>query len=68
MSEILGPVGEYHYAGDDGLARVETDWLVRVDGDLAAPVLEAGKHTEYRWLGRATTSTCSTSTATSTTV
>ncbi|PZF88291.1 NUDIX hydrolase [Micromonospora endophytica] len=49
--EILEQVGEYRYVGDDGLPRVETDWLVRVDGDLTAPVLEAGKHTEYRWLG-----------------
>ncbi len=51
VSEIVGPVGEYHYVGDDGLARIESDWLIRVDGDLTAPVLEAGKHTEYRWLG-----------------
>ncbi|PZG07051.1 NUDIX hydrolase [Micromonospora craterilacus] len=51
VSEIVGPVGEYRYVGDDGLARIESDWLIRVDGDLAAPVLEADKHTEYRWLG-----------------
>ncbi|WP_341718154.1 NUDIX domain-containing protein [Micromonospora sp. FIMYZ51] len=51
VSEILGQVGEYHYVGDDGLARIESDWLVRVDGDLATPMLEAEKHTEYRWLG-----------------
>ncbi|RIV34431.1 NUDIX hydrolase [Micromonospora radicis] len=51
VSEILGPVGEYRYVGDDGLTRIESDWLVRVAGDLSTPVLEAGKHTEYRWLG-----------------
>ncbi|MER5457438.1 NUDIX domain-containing protein [Micromonospora sp. NPDC002389] len=51
VSEIIALVGEYGYVGDDGLARVESDWLVRVDGDLTAPVLEVGKHTEYRWLG-----------------
>ncbi|MEW2474349.1 NUDIX domain-containing protein [Micromonospora gifhornensis] len=51
VAEILGPVGEFRYVGDDGLTRIEYDWLVRVDGDLATPVLEAGKHTEYRWLG-----------------
>ncbi|WLS47089.1 NUDIX domain-containing protein [Micromonospora profundi] len=50
LSHVLGPVGEYHYVGDDGLARIEHDFLVRVDGDLAHPTLEAGKHTEYRWL------------------
>ncbi|MEU8259783.1 NUDIX domain-containing protein [Micromonospora sp. NPDC048999] len=51
VSEVLGQVGEYRYTGDDGLARVETDFLVRVDGDLARPRLEVGKHTEFRWLG-----------------
>ncbi|MBQ1048551.1 NUDIX domain-containing protein [Micromonospora sp. C51] len=51
VSEVLAEIGEYRYVGDDGLARIESDWLVRVDGELAAPVLEAGKHTEYRWLG-----------------
>jgi 8-oxo-dGTP diphosphatase len=47
---VLGQVGEYAYRGDDGIDRVETDFLVRVDGDLTRPQLEEGKHTEYRWL------------------
>ncbi|MET8154016.1 NUDIX domain-containing protein [Actinoplanes sp. NPDC049668] len=51
LSVVLGQVGEYTYTGEDGLDRHETDFLVRVDGDLARPRLEAGKHTEYRWLG-----------------
>ncbi|MEV1144221.1 NUDIX domain-containing protein [Micromonospora sp. NPDC049799] len=50
VSHVLGPVGEYTYVGDDGLTRIESDWLIRVDGDLSRPTLEAGKHTEYRWL------------------
>ncbi|MDG4762817.1 NUDIX domain-containing protein [Solwaraspora sp. WMMD406] len=50
VSHVLAEVGEYAYVGDDGIARVETDYLVRVDGDLAHPRLEAGKHTEFRWL------------------
>lgn len=50
VSVIIGVVGEYAYTGDDGVERVETDFLVRVDGDLARPRLEAGKHTEFRWL------------------
>ncbi|MFD0785941.1 NUDIX domain-containing protein [Micromonospora azadirachtae] len=50
VSQLLGPVGEYRYVGDDGLARIEYDWLVRVEGDLARPRLEVGKHTEFRWL------------------
>ncbi len=31
--------------------RREFDFRVRVEGDLAAPRLEVGKHTEYRWVG-----------------
>lgn len=50
VSHVLGLVGEYHYTGDDGVARVETEFLVRVDGDLDHPRLEPGKHTEFRWL------------------
>jgi 8-oxo-dGTP diphosphatase len=51
VSVVLAPVGEYTYTGDDGLDRHESDFLVRVDGDLSRPRLEAGKHTEFRWLG-----------------
>jgi 8-oxo-dGTP pyrophosphatase MutT (NUDIX family) len=50
VSQVLGLVGEYRYTGDDGIERVETDFLVRVDGDLDRPRLEAGKHTEFRWI------------------
>ncbi|AYF30967.1 NUDIX domain-containing protein [Micromonospora sp. BL1] len=50
VSHVLGLVGEYRYTADDGLTRVETDFLIRVDGDLSRPRLEAGKHTEFRWL------------------
>jgi 8-oxo-dGTP diphosphatase len=51
VSTILATIGEIAYTGDDGIDRVETDVLVRVDGDLARPRLEEGKHTEFRWLG-----------------
>jgi 8-oxo-dGTP pyrophosphatase MutT (NUDIX family) len=50
VSLVLGVVGEYAYTGDDGLDRLEIDFLVRVDGDLSRPRLEVGKHTEFRWL------------------
>ena len=50
VTEIIATVGEVTYLGDDGFERFETDYLVRVDGDLTRPVLEAGKHTEFRWL------------------
>lgn len=55
VSLVLGQVGEYRYTGNDGLDRVETDFLVRVDGDLSRPQLEPGKHTEFRWLTAAET-------------
>lgn len=55
VSLVLGQVGEYRYTGNDGLDRIETDFLVRVDGDLSRPRLEAGKHTEFRWLTAAET-------------
>lgn len=55
LFQILGIVGEYAYTGDDGVARVETDYLVRVDGDLSRPRLEVGKHSDPRWLTEADT-------------
>jgi 8-oxo-dGTP pyrophosphatase MutT (NUDIX family) len=52
VSVVLAEIGEHSYTGDDGLDRIETDYLVRVDGDLSRPRLEAGKHTEHRWIAR----------------
>lgn len=34
-----------------GVTRHETDYLIEVDGDLTAPVLEAGKHDAAAWVG-----------------
>jgi 8-oxo-dGTP pyrophosphatase MutT (NUDIX family) len=34
-----------------GVTRHEIDYLVELDGDLAAPRLEAGKHDAYDWVG-----------------
>lgn len=34
-----------------GVRRRELDYLIEVDGDLAAPRLEAGKHDAYAWVG-----------------
>jgi 8-oxo-dGTP diphosphatase len=53
LSHVFGVVGEHAYRGDDGLDRVEIDFLVRVDGDTSRPRLEEGKHTEFRWIGPA---------------
>ena len=38
----------------DGVVRRELDFLVAVDGDLAAPRLEAGKHDAYAWVDAGT--------------
>ncbi|GIF71048.1 hypothetical protein Asi02nite_05660 [Asanoa siamensis] len=51
VSIVLGTIGEHRYRGDDGLERLETDYLIRVDGDLSRPRLEEGKHTAFRWIG-----------------
>ncbi|WP_244945324.1 NUDIX hydrolase [Couchioplanes caeruleus] len=51
LAAVLGIAGEHTWTGDDGVDRRETDFLVRVEGDLSRPRLEEGKHTECRWLG-----------------
>jgi len=53
LTHILAELPQITYLGDDGLRRVEDDFLVRVEGDLRRPRLEAGKHTECRWIGPA---------------
>lgn len=53
VAGVLETLGECRWRGNDGFERVETDFLVAIDGDLSRPRLEAGKHTEYRWLGPA---------------
>jgi 8-oxo-dGTP pyrophosphatase MutT (NUDIX family) len=55
VSLVLGQIGEYRYTGNDGVDRIEFDFLVRVDGDLTRPRLEEGKHPEFRWLGESET-------------
>lgn len=50
LARVVTVVGEHRWVGNDGPARYETDYLVEVTGDLAAPRLEAGKQVEYRWL------------------
>jgi 8-oxo-dGTP pyrophosphatase MutT (NUDIX family) len=52
VSHVLAELGEMRYTGDDGLARVEWDYLVRVEGDLAAPRLAPAEHTQWRWIER----------------
>jgi 8-oxo-dGTP diphosphatase len=51
LTHIVAELPPVTYLGDDGDERVEDDFLVRVEGDLDQPRLEAGKHTEFRWIG-----------------
>jgi len=47
----LGAVVEVIDWEAGGIERREVDMLVGVAGDLTTPVLEAGKHSEGRWIG-----------------
>jgi 8-oxo-dGTP diphosphatase len=53
LSHVLADLGQIEYLGDDGVPRVEQDFLVRVEGDLRAPRLAPAEHTEWRWIDRA---------------
>lgn len=50
LTHILAEIHRLAWTPDDGVERHEVDYLVRVDGDLSAPALEPGKHTEYAWI------------------
>jgi 8-oxo-dGTP diphosphatase len=50
VTVVLASLGETRYRGDDGLERIEEDFLVRVDGDLSRPRLAPREHTEYAWI------------------
>ena len=51
LARVVAELGEHRWEGDDGVERVEVDYLVSVDGDLAAPMLEHEKHPEHGWAG-----------------
>jgi 8-oxo-dGTP diphosphatase len=50
VARILDRLPPVTWCGNDGLQRLEYDFVVAVDGDLGAPRLEVGKHTEQRWV------------------
>jgi 8-oxo-dGTP pyrophosphatase MutT (NUDIX family) len=50
LSHVLAELDEISYTGDDGIDRVERDFLVRVEGNLFSPHLQADEHTEWRWI------------------
>ncbi len=50
LSAVVAELGRLDWDPGDGRTRSEIDYLVRVEGDLANPTLEAGKHTEFMWV------------------
>jgi 8-oxo-dGTP diphosphatase len=51
LRRIVSRLGELTWEAD-GQTRREIDFLVEVNGNLDAPRLECGKHTEFRWIYR----------------
>ncbi len=49
---LVQDLGITTYAGEDGVERHEVDFLVEVDGDLAAPRIEETLHLDPRWVDR----------------
>jgi len=52
LRHVLDDLGVTTYTGEDGLERHEVDYLVEVDGELAAPRIEARLHLDPRWVDR----------------
>ncbi|WP_328989608.1 NUDIX domain-containing protein [Kribbella sp. NBC_01245] len=50
LREIEARIADWQWEYD-GVVRRELDYLVTVDGDLAAPRLEVGKHDASAWVG-----------------
>ncbi|GAB3211639.1 hypothetical protein GCM10027294_34800 [Marinactinospora endophytica] len=50
LTEVVADLGALVWTPDDGVERHEVDYLVRVAGDMTAPALEPGKHTEFAWV------------------
>jgi 8-oxo-dGTP diphosphatase len=50
LRRVVAELGETFWTGDDGIRRRELDYLVEVDGDLAAPRLEWPDHVEFDWV------------------
>jgi 8-oxo-dGTP pyrophosphatase MutT (NUDIX family) len=53
IRRVVAELGEMTWTGSDGESRRELDYLVEIDGDLAAPRLERPKHVEFAWIGAA---------------
>jgi 8-oxo-dGTP diphosphatase len=53
LRRVLDDLGVTTYSGEDGVERHEVDYLVEVDGNLAAPRIEERLHLDPRWVDRA---------------
>jgi 8-oxo-dGTP diphosphatase len=51
LRRVVADLGETRWTGNDGVRRLERDYLVEVEGDLAAPRLEWPDHVEFAWVG-----------------
>ncbi|MER6910111.1 NUDIX domain-containing protein [Streptomyces sp. NPDC000594] len=49
LRRVLARVAHEEWTAN-GVRHIESDYVVEVDGDLLAPVLERDKHTEFAWL------------------
>jgi 8-oxo-dGTP pyrophosphatase MutT (NUDIX family) len=52
LRRVVDDLGLTTYAGEDDAERHEADYLVEVDGDLAAPRIEEHLHLDPRWVER----------------
>lgn len=50
LRRVLAEVSRQEWTAG-GVRHIETDFVVEVDGDLTSPRLEAGKHTDFAWVG-----------------
>jgi 8-oxo-dGTP pyrophosphatase MutT (NUDIX family) len=55
LTRAIASLGTCAWVGNDGVERHEIDFLVEVEGDLAAPRLERPKHVEFAWVSLAET-------------
>jgi len=50
LRRIVAQIADWEWE-HDGIVRRELDYIVDVDGNLAEPRLEVGKHDAYAWVG-----------------
>ncbi len=51
VRRVVAELGEMSWVGNDGVGRLELDYLVEVEGDLTTPRLEWPNHVEFTWVG-----------------